>query len=100
MYRNPFGDTTSQRHEFPLASQVPERELWSRDAGTLRRMSSDADRATRAARRANYPGEIVRAGTPKPALYAGLTAGERLARMTALCRNQWLASGGRVEELR
>jgi len=35
----------------------------------------------------------VPAGTPKPALYAGLSALERLARMTALCEAAYLASG-------
>jgi hypothetical protein len=62
-------------------------------------MSGDADRAARAASRAEYPGEIVRSCAPKPALYAGLTVEERLARMTALCRNQWLAAGGTLEEV-
>jgi len=96
---NPVGDATIEPLGFAVVSEVPERELWNRDAGTIHCMGGDADRAMRAARRAEYPGEVVRSGSAKPALYAGLTAAERLARMTALCRNQFLAAGGRIEEL-
>ncbi len=49
-------------------------------------------------KRASYPGEVVLAREPKPGLYTGLTPLERLAQMTALCRAQWLASGGVIEE--
>jgi hypothetical protein len=46
------------------------------------------------ARRAAWPdGEVVPAGTPKPVLYAGMTAEERLGHMWSLCKAQWLASG-------
>jgi hypothetical protein len=54
-------------------------------------------RLERARHRASYPGEVVPAGTAKPMLYEGLAPLERLARMTALCRAQWLASGRRIE---
>jgi len=50
-------------------------------------------RRAQARREAAYPAECVPAGTPKPALYAGLSALERLARMTALCEAAYLASG-------
>lgn len=46
------------------------------------------------ARRASWPeGEVVSARTPKPALYEGMSAEERLAQMWALCKSQWVASG-------
>ncbi|MEO8903181.1 MAG: hypothetical protein ABI488_13755 [Polyangiaceae bacterium] len=57
-----------------------------------------AARRARAMARAAYPGEIVSLGTPKPALYAHLSPLERLAQMSALCRAQWLASGGVIAD--
>jgi len=60
-------------------------------------MRGEAERALRAARRASYPGEIVRANAPKPPLYADMSLIERLVRMTQLCRAQWLASGRTLE---
>ena len=59
--------------------------------------SSDAERKARARTRANYPGEVVAARTPKPALYAPLTDNERLAAMSKLCENRWLAAHGVIE---
>lgn len=59
-------------------------------------MSADAERAGRALERAGYPGEVIRANAPKPALYANLGPLERLTRMSQLCLQQWLASGGQL----
>jgi hypothetical protein len=61
-------------------------------------MTADADRAARALARAAYSGEVVRANTLKPSLFANLGPLERLACMSRLCRRQWLASGGQLVE--
>ncbi len=54
----------------------------------------DADAAARAARRRReYAGEIVIAGTPKPALYEELDLAARLTHMTALSRRLATMSG-------
>jgi hypothetical protein len=60
--------------------------------------SADAARARRAQQRlkALTGGEVVRAGTPKPALYEHLSPIERLDAMAALCRAQWMAAGRRM----
>ncbi len=53
-----------------------------------------AERAN--ARRASWSGEIVRPGTPKPALLADLSYEERLAHMAALVRRTWIAEGNEM----
>jgi hypothetical protein len=55
-------------------------------------------RRERARQRGDYAGEIIRAGAPKPELYAELSPLERLMQMSALCRAQWLASGNTIDE--
>ncbi len=50
-------------------------------------------------RRETWAGEIVSAGTPKPALWAEMTVDERLTVMTRLCRSQWTASGREIRRL-
>jgi hypothetical protein len=57
----------------------------------------DAERKARARKRAIYPGEVIAARTPKPALYAELSPQERFAAMTKLCEAQWLASHRMIE---
>lgn len=49
-------------------------------------------------RRASWSGEVVRAGTPKPNLYAGTTVEERLSAMTRLCHRLWRSSGRPLPE--
>ena len=66
--------------------------------GMINDMSRESDqRRARARSRAFYPGEVVKVGDPKPALYAGLNPVERLSRMSALCRAQWIAAFGSIE---
>jgi hypothetical protein len=62
-------------------------------------MSEDARRLRTEQRRKMWTAEVVRALTPKPALWAGMTVEQRLTAMTRLCRSQWTASGREIIEL-
>ncbi len=63
------------------------------------RDTNDEARRLRADARRLIPGEIVRAGAPKPALYAHLTLEARVEHMAALCATQWLLSGGTLSKV-
>jgi hypothetical protein len=62
-------------------------------------MSEDSRKLRAEQRRKKWTGEVVRAGAPKPSLWAGMTVEQRLTAMTRLCRSQWTASGREIIEL-
>lgn len=63
-------------------------------------MDSSESRKARALRRASYPGEVVRAGQPKPCLYDEMSLQQRFINQAQLVARQFAASSTLLRESR